>query len=69
MPLLAHMEVFAPLIPEYSPSQRHRLRQSSGGLEGFIMSGDTSCGGAVNSFGASRIFEEAAAPVSFIRER
>jgi hypothetical protein len=42
---------------------------SSGGLDGFITCRDTSCGAAVNSFGECRIFEAAATPVSFARER
>jgi hypothetical protein len=51
-----------PLPPPQVPA-------SSGVLHGFITCADTSCGAAVNSFGESRIFEEAAAPVSFARER
>jgi hypothetical protein len=41
---------------------------ASGGLGGFITCADTSCGAAAASFGESRIFEEACAPVSFARE-
>ena len=62
------MEVFSPLIPDYTSSNA-----AGAGAErrpdGFTTCGDTSCGAAVNSFGEFRIFEEAAAPASFARER
>jgi hypothetical protein len=41
----------------------------SGDPQGFITCVDIWCAVAVSSSGESRIFEEAAAPVSFVRER
>jgi len=41
----------------------------SGGLAGCITCAGTSCGAAANYSGEFRTCEEAAAPVSFVRER